>query len=106
MKTVDELNTYLKKRAKHKFIVVPFIYGYNEDGESIFTIYDDKIKSFSSAKNTKTKKGFEEYMFELRQELLSRYLNFSIVSFMKVGSEFFIPCCELSINTIKNKEDR
>ncbi len=99
--TADELNKYVALRAKGKFTIIPFIYGYNEDGESIFTIYDTYIRSFRSAKNTKKCQGFTEYMTNLKYDWLYKYPNFSIVAFLKVGNEF-LPCCEMGVTSSIN----
>jgi hypothetical protein len=96
--TLTELDTFLEKRAKGRYIVVPFIYGFNEDGEPIFTIYDDYVKSFNSIKNTKKQKGFMEYITNLKYEWIEKYPNFSITIFIKI-KKYFLPIGEIGVNT-------
>ena len=96
--TSDQLNLYISKHAKAKFCVVPFIYGFNEQGDSTFTIYDTYIRSFRSAKTTKKTEGFTSYMTGLKFDWLHKFPNFSLVAFMRVGAEF-LPCCEMGVTS-------
>lgn len=96
--TLADLDTFLEKRAKGKYIVVPFIYGFNEDGEPIFTIYDDYVESFNTIKTTKKQKGFMEYVINLKNEWVEKYPNFSIAIFVKI-KKYFLPIGEIGVGT-------
>lgn len=98
--TSDQLNDYIGSKIKpgNKFIVLAFIYGFNEDGKPTFTIDDIRIRSFKSAKKTKKSNGFADYMMGLKFDMLGKFPNFSVVAFVKIKDEFF-PCYEMGVNS-------
>lgn len=81
-------DTLSKQNYKSKYVVVPIIFGFNEDKKLIYTIDDKYIATFKAIKDTNKTLGFTSYILKLKEDMEKHYANFIIAVFIKIKDEY------------------